>query len=70
MYRNAEGSVLSGNTQIIFIELTKLDKVLEKPVSEMTDIEKWSVYLRYANHADKQALIQEIKDSQVAYKPA
>jgi predicted transposase/invertase (TIGR01784 family) len=64
MYRNKEGKVLSGSTQIITIELSKLDRVIEKPVPEMTDAEQWAVYLKYANHADKQALIQNIKDSQ------
>ena len=64
MYRNAKGKILSGNTQIIFIELSKLDKILLKPISEMTAVEKWAIFLRYANHQDKQGLIREIVESE------
>ena len=46
MYRNAKGKILSGDTQIIFIELSKLDKILSKPISEMTAVEKWAIFLR------------------------
>jgi predicted transposase YdaD len=42
--------------------------VLLKPVSEMTGLERWSVFLRYANHKSKQSLIQQIKDSEEGIK--
>jgi hypothetical protein len=68
MYRNRRGRVLSGNTQIVFIELSKLDKVLLKPVKKMTALEKWALFLRYANHADKQDLIHEILNGEEGVK--
>jgi predicted transposase/invertase (TIGR01784 family) len=64
MYRNAEGKVLSGNTKIVYIELTKLGDVEKKSVSEMTGIEKWALFLKYANHKGKQDLIQRIIKSE------
>jgi predicted transposase/invertase (TIGR01784 family) len=64
MYRNAEGKLLSGNTKIIYIELTKLVEVEKKAVSEMTGIEKWALFLKYVNQKDKHGLIQEIINSE------
>ena len=43
-FRNAEGRVLSGNMNIIFIELSKLGEVEKKPVSEMSGIERWALF--------------------------
>jgi len=63
MYRNAKGKVFSGNTQIIIVELTKLVKVSQKPVPDMSAIEKWALYLKYCNHKGKQKLIRELKES-------
>jgi predicted transposase/invertase (TIGR01784 family) len=64
MYRNPEGKILSGNTKIIYIELTKLDEVEKKAVSEMTKIEKWALFLKYVNQKGKQDLIQSIINSE------
>jgi len=46
MYRNPEGRVLSGNTKIIYIELTKLGEIEKKPVAEMTGMEKWALFYK------------------------
>jgi predicted transposase/invertase (TIGR01784 family) len=64
MYRNSEGRILSGNTKIIYIELTKLGEAEKKSVSAMTRIEKWALFLKYANQKKKQSLIQEIISSE------
>jgi predicted transposase/invertase (TIGR01784 family) len=64
MYRNPEGRILSGNTKIIYIELTKLDEAESKPILEMTRTEKWALFLKYANQESKQRLIQEIIKSE------
>ena len=63
-YRNKEGRELQGNTQIIFIELSKLEKILIKPVSSMTGLEKWSIFLRYANHTEKKQILAQIMESE------
>jgi len=64
MYRNPEGRILSGNTKIIYIELTKLGEIEKKPVSEMTGMEKWALFLKYFTNKKKQSLIQEIISSE------
>ena len=64
MYRNPDGRILSGNTKIIYIELTKLREIEKKPVSEMTGMEKWALVLKNVNNKNKQGLIQEIIESE------
>ena len=68
MYRNPEGKILSGNTKIIYIELTKLGEAEKKSVSEMTGMEKWALFLKYVNQKGKQGLIQEIIRSEEGIK--
>ncbi len=41
---DATGELLTDAIQFIFIELSKLQKVLKKPVSEMTDLDKWAFF--------------------------
>ena len=40
---------LNGRSRIITMELSKLEKVVEKPVKEMNEKESWAVYFRYLN---------------------
>ena len=42
------GELLCDAVQIIFVELSKLKDLLERPVSEMSVLDKWSVFLQYA----------------------
>jgi predicted transposase/invertase (TIGR01784 family) len=38
---------LNGRTQIITLELSKLDNIVEKPTSKMDVSERWAVFFRY-----------------------
>jgi predicted transposase/invertase (TIGR01784 family) len=51
---------LGGRSQIITLELSKLEKVVEKPVMEMDVKEEWAVYFRYLKDKDKRWKINEI----------
>jgi len=62
MYRNSRGKVLTDDQNIIFVELSKIDDILEKPVDELNDIEMWSVFLRFASDKDKRDVINKILD--------
>jgi predicted transposase/invertase (TIGR01784 family) len=59
-FRNAEGEELLDAVSILFVELSKLKRVLEKPVSEMTSAEKWAVFLAHANKPQHRELLAEI----------
>ncbi|GHU43451.1 hypothetical protein FACS1894190_13960 [Spirochaetia bacterium] len=51
---------LGGRSRIITIELNKLDKIVDKPVEEMTTAEHWSVFLRYITDTTKRQKINKI----------
>lgn len=58
------GELLCDAVQIVFVELSKLNEVLDKPVSEMSVLDKWSLFLQYApdqNHCEK---INEVIESE------
>jgi predicted transposase/invertase (TIGR01784 family) len=59
-FRNKEGKDLCEGETIIFIELSKLDKIIEKDISEMSNIEMWVVFLKYAPDRNKKEIINRI----------
>ena len=52
---------LSGNLRFHLIEIDKVDKT--KDISDMTPLERVSVYFRYANDPNKEELIEKLIDS-------
>lgn len=61
-YRGREGNDLSDDETIIFIELKKLDKILNKPIDEMTGLDMWTLFIKYAQDESKKELINKIKE--------
>ena len=60
-YYDEEHSIsLNGKSHIITIELTKLEQIAQKPVAEMTALERWAVFFRYTPDKDKRELVNEI----------
>jgi hypothetical protein len=55
---------LNGRTRIIILELSKLDKVLEKPIGRMTAPEHWAVFFRYLTDKSKRKTINEILEQE------
>jgi predicted transposase/invertase (TIGR01784 family) len=47
-YKDTE-IILSDYCSIIYVELPKIKKSLSKPVDEMTDDERWAVFIEFAN---------------------
>ena len=48
---------LGGRSRIITVELRKLDKIIEKPVEQMTAQECWAVFFRYITDTTKRQTI-------------
>ncbi len=44
-----DNELLSDAIRVIYVELSKLDEIMKKSVSDMTDLEKWSVFFQYAD---------------------
>jgi len=51
---------LGGRTRIITVELVKTGPVVDKPIEEMTNAEKWAVFFQYLTDEDKRGKIIEI----------
>jgi predicted transposase/invertase (TIGR01784 family) len=51
---------LNGRSRIITLELSKLDKIIEKPAAAMTAPEHWAVFFRYLTDKTKREKINEI----------
>jgi len=51
---------LKGKSRIITVELSKLEKVVEKPASQMSDPERWAVYFEYLTDRSKRSKINQI----------
>ncbi len=70
MREDETGELLSDAVKAIFIELSKLDGIMKKPVSDMTDIEKWAVFLQYASDTSKREKVNQVIESKEALKMA
>ncbi|GHT96894.1 hypothetical protein FACS1894141_7430 [Spirochaetia bacterium] len=55
---------LGGRSRIITIELKKLDKIIEKPVAQMTAQECWAVFFRYIKDPTRRQKINQIIEAQ------
>jgi predicted transposase/invertase (TIGR01784 family) len=53
---------LNGRSRIITVELSKAEKVVEKPIPEMSAQEHWAVFFRYLTDKAKRGKINEILD--------
>jgi len=58
------GELLCDAIQIIFVELSKLGEILVKPVSEMTVLDKWSLFLQYAPDQKHREKVNEVIESE------
>lgn len=58
------GEQLSDAISVTFIELSKLGEILKKPVSEMTDLEKWVVFFQYAPNLKYRETVNKVIESE------
>jgi len=59
-YDKLRGVSLNGRTKIITVELTKLDKIIEKPVTELSVQERWALYFEYLTDTKYRDIINDI----------
>ena len=63
-YDPFRGVSLDGRTQIITLELSKLDEIIEKPIDKMSDSERWAVFFEYLTAKDKRDKINSILEQE------
>jgi predicted transposase/invertase (TIGR01784 family) len=59
-YDAARGIFFGGRSRIITVELSKAERFVEKPVSEMEGAEMWAVYFRYLTDRSKRGKMNEV----------
>jgi len=70
MRHDTTGELLSDAIRVIYVELSKLGGILEKPVGEMSDLEKWAVFFRYASIPAQREMVNKVIQSKEALKMA
>lgn len=64
MRHDITGELLLDAIHITFIELSKLDEVLKKSVSDMTALDKWSVFFQYAPDPQYRETVNKVIESE------
>jgi predicted transposase/invertase (TIGR01784 family) len=65
-----DNGLLTDKVRVVFIELSKLDDILKKTVTDMTDLEKWAVFLKYAHIPQHRETVNRIIESKEAFQVA
>lgn len=64
MRHDVTNELLSDAIHITFVELSKLEKILEKSVDDMTTLDKWSVFFRYAPDPNYRETVNRVIESE------
>jgi predicted transposase/invertase (TIGR01784 family) len=70
MRHDMDNELISDAIHMVFVELSKLNDLLKKPVEQMTDLEMWAVFLRYAELPDYRDIVNRIIESKEALSVA
>jgi hypothetical protein len=65
-----DNELLSDAIGVIYVELSKLDQIVKKPVNDMTELEKWSVFFEYADIPSQRETVNKIIESKEALQMA
>jgi predicted transposase/invertase (TIGR01784 family) len=63
MRHDKTNELLSEAIHTVYVELSKLKKILKKPVGEMSDLEKWAIFFRYANVSKHRETVNKVIES-------
>ena len=55
-----DNELLSDAIQVVYVELSKLQEIMEKSVDNMTDLEKWAVFFQYASEPTYRETVNEV----------
>ncbi len=70
MRHDENNELLSDAIHIVYVELSKLQEIIKKSVEDMTDLEKWAVFFRYASEPNHRETVNKVIDSKEALKMA
>jgi len=55
-----DNELLSDAIHVVYVELSKLQEIMKKSVNDMTDLEKWAVFFRYAGEPACRGTVNEV----------
>jgi len=55
-----DNELLSDAIHVVYVELSKLQEIIKKSVTDMTDLEKWAVFFRYAGEPDCRETVNKV----------
>lgn len=58
--RTKDGRLISDQINMVLVELSKLENILQKSPDQMTPIEMWSIFLGHADNPEYRTLINDI----------
>ncbi|MCL1918848.1 MAG: Rpn family recombination-promoting nuclease/putative transposase [Peptococcaceae bacterium] len=70
MRHDIDNELLSDALHVVFVELSKLSEIVKKPVDQMTDLEKWAIFFRYADLPEYREIANEVINSKEVLKVA
>jgi predicted transposase/invertase (TIGR01784 family) len=70
MRHDKDNELLSDAIHVVYVELSKLEEIMKKSVSDMTDLEKWSVFFQYANLPAYRDRVNKVIESKEALQMA
>ena len=70
MRHDTTNDLLSDAIHVIYVELSKLNEIIKKSVDDMTDLEKWAVFFRYADIPEYREAVNRIIASKEALQMA
>ena len=59
-FRDRQGNELTDSQTIVFLDLSKIESILKKPVDEMTNVEQWAIFFKYVTDKSKKDLLDKI----------
>ena len=65
-----DNKLLSDAIHVIYVELSKLQEIMKKSVTDMSDLEKWAVFFQYASEPQARETVNEVIASKEALQMA
>ena len=68
--RKETGARLAGKLNVIFLDLVKVRRLIDKPVEQLTKAEKWGMFFAYADSEKHQPYVRKVIESEEALMAA